>query len=141
MGADGAGAAVGHDAVGVREAGEQRFDLVAEGVFVAVARAVQPPHRPRAPLARQRVEHRQHRGRADAGADQHDRPRAGAQGEGAARSGRVDRVADGGVLVQVAAGGALALDADPVAVLAGDVRERVAADQAAARRDQGARAR
>ena len=47
----------------------------------------------------------------------------------AARRGGVDAVADLHVLVQPAAGGAVALDADPVALLAGEVRQRVAARQ------------
>ena len=52
-----------------------------------------------------------------------------AQDEAAARGGDVEHVADLHVVVQVAAAGALALDADPVAALAGHVRQRVAADQ------------
>jgi len=69
------------------------------------------------------VEHREHRGRADAGADQDDRARAVAQDEAPARRRGVDAVADPQVLVQPAAGGAVALDADAVALLTREVRQ------------------
>ena len=115
------GAAVGHDAVGAGQLRKQRVDLLTEGLLGSIARPVQPPDRPRALLAAEGVEHRQDRGRADAGADQHDRPGPRAQREAPARGGHVDHVTDGGVLVQVAARRALALDADPVAVLAGEI--------------------
>ena len=125
----GVGPAVGHDPVAVAETGEQRVDLGAEGVVVVVARPVHPPDRPRGLLARQGVQHREHGGRADPGAQQHDRARAVAQDEGAPRGGGVEQIADLEVLMQVAARFTLALDADPVAAFAGHVRQRVAAGE------------
>ena len=98
-------------------------------MLAAVARAVHPPDRPRGLLARQRVQHREHGGGADPGADQHDRPGPVAQDEAAAGGGGVDQVADLHVLVQEAACGPFALDADPIAALVREVRERVAAGE------------
>ena len=111
--------AVGDHAVGVGERGEQRVDLGAEGVVGAVAGAVEPPDRPRRGVAGERVEHREHRRRADAGAEQDDRPVARPQDEGAARGRDLEHVPDAHGVVQPAAGRAVALDADPEAASPG----------------------
>ena len=117
--------------MGVRELGEQRVDLVSEDVLLAVASPVQPPDLALAPGARQRLEHGEHRGCADPGAEQHDRPLAVPKHEAAAGGGRVDQVALVHVVVHVVAPHALRfeLDADAEAVRVGDRGERVAADQ------------
>jgi hypothetical protein len=121
--------AVGDEPVGIGQGGEERVDLGAEGVLVAVARAVHPPHGPRAALAGQGMQHREDWLCADPGANQRDGAPARAQDEVPPRGGSVDDVADRHMVMQVPAAGALALHADAVAVLVGQIRERVAADQ------------
>ena len=70
----GVGPAVGDVGAGVRQPREQGADLGGERVLAAVARAVDPPHLALGALRGERVEHRQHRRRADARAEQHDGP-------------------------------------------------------------------
>ena len=125
-----AGTAVVDVGADVRERGEERAGLGGEGVVAAAACAVQPPDLPIGVLLRQRVEHGEDRGGADAGADQQDRRVGPVEDEGAARRGDVELVADGEPGVQIAAGGAvvLALDGDPVVAGVGRSGEGVVAE-------------
>ena len=123
------GLAVGDESVTVRECREQLVDLGAEGMLFVVACAVQPPHRPRAVVSGQRVQHREDRSGPHSGAEQHNGAGPLAQHEVPAWGGDVQQVADLDAFVQVATGRALSLDADPVPTLVGEVRQRVAAGQ------------
>jgi hypothetical protein len=106
--------------------GARRLELARQGphlgperVLAAAAGAVDPPHlASRLPLG-ERVQHRQDRCRADAGADERDGPaRLFAEHELPAGAGELNRGADVERRVQVAAHGAAGLpfdaDAQPV---------------------------
>ena len=82
---------------------------------------------------RQRVEHGEHRGRPDAGADQQHGRAAPVEDEGAPRCRDLELVADRDPGVQVGAGRALrfAFDGDPVGAGPGPSRERVVAEHRA----------
>ena len=54
----GAGTAVGGDPVAVCQLREQSVDLLPEGVLLAVARSVDPPHLTRGVMVCERAEHR-----------------------------------------------------------------------------------
>ena len=105
--------------------------LGGERVVAAAACAVQPPDLPVGMLLRERVQHGEHRGGADPGADQQDGGVATVEDEGAARRCDVESVADGEPGVQVAAGRAvgLALDGDPVVAGVGRSGQGVVAEQ------------
>ena len=75
-------------------------------------------------LVRQRVEHGEHRRRADAGADQQHGRLGPVEDERAARRGDVELVAHGEPRVKPAAGDALVLPLDGEAVVAGAGRSR-----------------
>ena len=98
--------------------GEQSARLVGEHVGGRVLRGVQPPHLARAALRGERLQHRQHRGDADARGEQDDGCLVVVQHELAAGCRDVQLVAHGERGGDVGAGQALrlALDADAVAV-------------------------
>ena len=135
-GVAGVGPAVANDAVGVRQLREQFADLRRERVLGAVASALQPPHRPRRALGRQHVEHREHGGRADAGAEERHRASAFPEHELAAGRAGLELITDVQLVVDVVTAGAmgLALDADPIARGVRRVRQRVGPQQRRGRR-------
>jgi hypothetical protein len=126
-------AAVADVPVRAGQRGQQGAGFGGERLIGAAAGAVQPPDVPAGPGRGQRVQHGQHRCRADTRADQQDRRLARAQGEGAARRGYLQLVTRPHPGVQVLAGGAvfLPLDADPVVAGARGSRQGVAAQQRA----------
>jgi hypothetical protein len=135
------GARVAKVPVAVAEPREVLVHLVAERVLAPVARAVDPPHLALGPLGGEGLQQRQHRRRADSGADEHNRARAGSvQDEATARSGELDRRAGLERAVEVLAHQAapLALHADPKAAAIGRARQRVAARDPAGIGDVGA---
>ena len=98
------GPAVEHVQAPVREPPDQLADLLAERVLAAVAGAVDPPDVALRPLGRERVQHREHGRRADAGAQQRDGAAAGAvEHERPARARQLEHVAGLDGRVQVAA--------------------------------------
>ena len=109
----------------VRQMVEQGADLVGERMLGAAAGAVDPPDLARGPLRRQRVEHGQHRRRADPRAQQDDGARGLVEDERPGRRAELDDVAHPDPVVQVRADDAVALDPDAERVGAA---QRVAAD-------------
>jgi hypothetical protein len=90
-------------------------------VIAAAARTVQPPDLALVARGCERVQHREHRRRADTRADQEQGRGAGREREGAARGGDVEQVAGPHPRVEIIAGNPISfpLDADPVGVGAG----------------------
>ena len=115
-----------------RQGREVAADLVGERVLRAVAGAVDPPDLALVTRRGEAREHGEHRRRADAGAEEGDRPRRPrVERERPARGADLEHVAGRGAVVQVRAHRAagLALDAEPVAVRVRRGREREAAQQ------------
>src|SRR3954453_20036604 len=102
-----------------------------EGMMLPVASPVKPPDRPCRAGCCQRVQHRQHRRRADPRADQHERAISGLENEAAARRADVERVAYPHLVAQVRSGGTVRLElyADAIAFRREGPRKRIAAKQ------------
>src|SRR6478672_5481802 len=96
-------------------------------MIVAVMSAVEPPNLPRRPCGDQGVEHREHRSRPYAGAQQNHRFLARPQRETSSRRAYIENVANLNVIVQERAGYTLnlALDAYPVRTRAGFARHGI----------------
>ena len=105
-------------AAAVREREHEAADLGGKRMMLPDRGRVQPPDLSCRAGRRQRVQHGQHRRRADSRAEQHDRPFAGLQDEASARRADVERIAHTDMLVQVGSGRAVRLDlhADPIAL-------------------------
>src|SRR5215469_5558886 len=95
----------------------------------AVAGTVNPPNLSRRLLGSQCVQHCQHRGSADTGADKDHRTIALLQRKAAARGANLKQIARLNPRIDVSPGGTmwLALDADAIAIRARLARQRIAA--------------
>ena len=125
----GAGLAVVHVGLYVRERGEERPGLGRERMLAAVACAVQPPDLSVRVLLRECLKHGENGGGADPGADQQHGRVCLIEDEGASWCCDVELVADRETGVQIAAGDAIGfvLDGNPVVARPGWARERVVA--------------
>src|SRR5215471_20875647 len=100
-------------------------------MLAAVAGTVNPPDLSPSLLGGQCVQHSEDWGGADAGADKDHRTIALPQRKAAARGAHVENIACLNPRIDVSPGGAmrLALDTDPIAILARLARQRIAAKE------------
>ena len=113
----------------VGQRGDQVADLVLERLGVRITGGVQPPDFARAPGIGQRVQHRQHRGDADARGQQNNRPCPIGQIEVTARRRDIDDRSVVNVVVQPATDGPVVLALDADSVFRAVTRQRIAAQR------------
>jgi hypothetical protein len=119
---------VHHTAMRRPEHNEQIVRLFGKGMVRPIAGCMQPPKRPRRDgvWSARTMQHRQHRGEADTGADEDNGSRTGRERERAARSADLHATASPDALMEKAAcKAALVLDANPIVPGARRTAQRV----------------
>jgi hypothetical protein len=121
--------AVTNIAAAMREREHEAADFGGEWMMLPIASRVQPKHLPRGTGRRQRVQHRQNRGRSDSRAEQHHGPLSGLQNEASTRGADIENIAHPDMVAQVCSSRPIRfnLRADSIALPRERTRERVTA--------------